>query len=51
MSSSTKREVSHDPRELEPKHRWSSRLNRKHVDKHSRKSSTMTEAKMPKIFK
>jgi hypothetical protein len=49
MSSSTKREVSHDPREIEPKHRRSSRLNRKHPGIHSRKSSTSTEAKMPKI--
>jgi hypothetical protein len=51
MSSSTKREVSHDPREIEPKHRRSSRLNRKHPGSHSRKSSTSTEAKMPKIVK
>jgi hypothetical protein len=29
MSSSTKMEVSHDQREIEPKHRRSSRLNRK----------------------
>jgi hypothetical protein len=51
MSSSTKREVSHDPREIEPKHRRSSRLNRKHPGSHSRKSSTPAEAKMPKIVK
>jgi hypothetical protein len=51
MSSSTKREVSHDPRETEPKHRRSSRLNRKHPGSHSRKSSTSTEDKMPKIVK
>jgi hypothetical protein len=52
MSSSTNREVSHhDPREIEPKHRRSSRLNRKHPGIHSRKSSTSTEAKMPKIVK
>jgi hypothetical protein len=51
MSSSTKREVSHDPREIEPKQRRSSRLNRKHPDSHSRKSSTSTKAKMPKIVK
>jgi hypothetical protein len=49
MSSSTKREISHDPREIEPKHRRSSRLNRKHPDSHSRKSYTSTEDKMPKI--
>jgi hypothetical protein len=51
MSSSTKREVSHDPRETEPRQRRSSRLNRKHPGCHFRKSSTSTEAKMPKIVK
>jgi hypothetical protein len=51
MSSSTKREVSHDPREIKPKHRRSSRLNRKHPGSHSRKSYTPTEDKMPKIVK
>jgi hypothetical protein len=51
MSSSTKREVSHDRREIEPKHRRSSRLNRKHPGSHSRKSSTSKEAKIPKIVK
>jgi hypothetical protein len=51
MSSSTKREVSHDPREIEPKHRRSSIVNRKHPGIHSRKSYTSTEAKMPKIVK
>jgi hypothetical protein len=51
MSSSTKSEVSHDPREIEPKHRRSSRLHRKHPGSHSRKSSTSTEAKIPKIVK
>jgi hypothetical protein len=51
MSSSTKREVSHDPRKIEPKHRRSSRLNRKHPGSLPRKYSTSTEAKMPKIFK
>jgi hypothetical protein len=51
MSSSTKREVSHDPREMEPKHRRSSRLNSKHPATHSRKSYTPAEAKMPKIVK
>jgi hypothetical protein len=51
MSSPTKREVSHDPREIEAKHRRSSRLNRKHPDSHSRKSYTLTEALMPKIVK
>jgi hypothetical protein len=49
MSSSTKREVSHDSREIEPRQRWSSRLNRKHPGSHSRKSSTSTKAKMPKM--
>jgi hypothetical protein len=51
MSSSTKREVSHHPREIEPKCRRSSRLNRKHPCSHPRKSSTPTKAKMPKIVK
>jgi hypothetical protein len=51
MNSSTKRKVSHDPREIEAKHRRSSRLNRKHLDSHSRKSYTPVEAKMPKIVK
>jgi hypothetical protein len=49
MSSSTKREVSHDPREIEPKQRRFSRLSRKHLGSHFRKSSTSTEAKIPKI--
>jgi hypothetical protein len=51
MNSSTKREVSHDPREIEPNHRRSSRLNRKHPGRYSTKSYTPTEAKMPKIVK
>jgi hypothetical protein len=51
MSSSTKREVSNDPREIEQKHRRSSRLHRKYPGSHSRKSSTSTEAKMHKIVK
>jgi hypothetical protein len=51
MISSTKREVSHDPRDIEPRQKRSSRLNRKHPDSHSRNSSTSKEAKMPKIVK
>jgi hypothetical protein len=51
MSSSTRWDVPHDPRDIEPRQRRSSRLNRKHLDSHSRKSSTSTEAKMPKIVK
>jgi hypothetical protein len=51
MSSSTKKEDSHDPREVEPRQRMSSRLNRKHLGSHFRKSSTSTEAKLPKIVK
>jgi hypothetical protein len=51
MSSSTKREVSHDPREIETKNRRSYTLNRKHPGSHSRKSNTPAEAKMPKIVK
>jgi hypothetical protein len=51
ISSSTKSKVSHDPRVIETKHRRSSRLNRKHPGSHSRKSSTLTKAKMPKMVK
>jgi hypothetical protein len=51
MSSSTRREVSYDPSEIEPRQRRYSRLNRKHLGIHSRKSSTSTEAKTPKIVK
>jgi hypothetical protein len=51
MISSTKSEVSHDPREIEPRQRMSSRLNRNYLGGHSRKSYTSTEAKMPKIVK
>jgi hypothetical protein len=51
MTSSTRREVSHDPREIETKHRRSSRLNKKHPGSHSRTSFTSMEAKMPKIVK
>jgi hypothetical protein len=51
MISSTKREVSHKPRELEAKHRRSFRLSRKHPGSHSRKYTTSTEAKMSKIVK
>jgi hypothetical protein len=51
MSSSTKREVSHDPREIKPKQSRSSGLNRKYPGSHSRKSSTSMETKMPKIVK
>jgi hypothetical protein len=50
MSSSTKREVSHDPREIESRQRRSSR-NRKHLCSHYRKSSTSLEAEIPKIVK
>jgi hypothetical protein len=49
MSLSTKREVSHDPREIEPRQRRFSRLNRKHPGSHFRNSSTSTETKFPKI--
>jgi hypothetical protein len=51
MISSTKREVSHDRREIEPRQRWSSKLNRKNPNGSSRKYSTSMEAKMPKIVK
>jgi hypothetical protein len=51
MSSSRRREVSHVPKQIEAKHRRSSRLNRKDPGTYSRKSYTPTEAKMPKIVK
>jgi hypothetical protein len=51
MSSSTKKEVSHNPRQIKPRQRCSSRLNTKHLGSHSRIFSTSTEAKMPKIVK
>jgi hypothetical protein len=51
MSSSTKREVSHNPRKIKAKHRRSYRLIRKHPGSHSRNSYTPAEAKMPKIVK
>jgi hypothetical protein len=51
MSSSTKWEVSHVPREIESKQRSSSRLNRKYPGSHPRKSSTSTEVEMPNIVK
>jgi hypothetical protein len=51
MCSSTIREVSYDPRDIKLRQRRSSRLNRKHPDIRSRKSSTSSEAKMPKIVK
>jgi hypothetical protein len=51
MSSSTKREVFHDPRKILLRKRRSSRLNRKHLGSHHRKSSTSTEAKLPKIVR
>jgi hypothetical protein len=50
MSSSTKMEVSHDPREIEPRKTRSSGLTKKHLGSHSRKSFASTEAKMPEIF-
>jgi hypothetical protein len=51
MISSTKRDISHDLRQIEPKHSRSSRLNRKHLRSYFRKYSTSTEAKLPKIVK
>jgi hypothetical protein len=50
MSSSTKREVSHDPKEIEQRQRRSSRLIRKLLGSRSKKSSTSTEDKMSKII-
>jgi hypothetical protein len=49
MSSSTKGRSPMNRREIEPKQRRSSRLNRKHPGSHSKKYSTSTEAKMLKI--
>jgi hypothetical protein len=51
MSLSVKREVSHDPRQIEPGQRRYGRLNRNHPGSHYRKSSTSTEAKSLKIVK
>jgi hypothetical protein len=51
MSSSTKREVSHYPREIEPRQRRSSRSNKKYPGSHSRKSSISTETKISNIVK
>jgi hypothetical protein len=51
MSSSSEREVPHDPGEVESKQRRSARFNRKYSGSHSKKSSTSKEPKMPKIFK
>jgi hypothetical protein len=51
MNSSTKTEISHDPREIKSKQRKSSRLKRKHPGVYSRKSCKSTEAEMPKIVK
>ena len=47
MSSPTKKKVSHDPRETEPRQRRSSRLKRKHQEAHSKMSNS---SKMPRIF-
>jgi hypothetical protein len=51
MSSPTKREVYHDPRETQPRQRRSSRLNRKLQGCHSKKSNSSKDSKMPKIIK
>jgi hypothetical protein len=51
MSSPTKRESSHDPREIETRQRRSYRLNRKHPGCHSRKSSASIETQLPKTVK
>jgi hypothetical protein len=49
LSSSTKREVCHDPKEIEPRQRRSSKWNRKQLGSHSRKYSTSIEDKLSKI--
>jgi hypothetical protein len=51
MSLSTKRVVSHDPREIKSTQRGSSRLNRKYPGSYSKRSSTSKQTKMPKIVK
>jgi hypothetical protein len=51
MSSSSKREVFLDPREVKSKQRRSARFSRKYSGSHSKKSSTSKEPKMPEIFK
>jgi hypothetical protein len=45
MRFSTNRDASHEPRDVEPRQKGSSRLNRKYPGNHSRKPSTSTEAK------
>ena len=52
MSSQTRKEVSHDPRDIEPsRQRRSSRLNRKYQGGQSKKSDSSKDSKMPKIIK
>jgi hypothetical protein len=51
MSSPTKMEVSHDPQDIEPRQRSSSRLNRKFQGDYSKKSNSSKNSKMPKIIK
>jgi hypothetical protein len=51
MISSTKNDVSHYPKEIEPKQRRSSWLNRKHPYSRSRKSSTLKDTKLLYIVK
>jgi hypothetical protein len=51
MSSSTKMEVFHYPREIEAKRRRSSRLNRKYPGSYFRESPISIEAKLPRIVK
>jgi hypothetical protein len=51
MSLSTKREFYHDPWEIEPRKRRSSKFNRKHPGSHSRKSSKSIDGELLKIGK
>ena len=50
MRSPLKREVSHDPREVEKRQRRSSRLSRKHQGVHAKRSVSPKDSKMPKIL-
>ena len=51
MSSPTKSDVSHDPRETEQRQIRSYRKNRKHQGGHAKRFVTSKDSKMPKIFK
>ena len=50
MRSPLKREVSHDPRDVEKRQRRSSILYRKHQGVHAKRSVSPKDSKMPKIL-